>query len=146
MKENHSVICMNIKNNEKYSINNEENGKSEQINNDNNKVFNNNDITENTKNKIIKCDNFHQVDDIILDEFKKDNIKLSNLTNFIKRYTSYYKTKNFKIKENHLKYLYKYKIKCFPSSLEYIYDIKYILDDNKKSVIHNHVIFLVKKM
>ena len=86
MKENHSVIYMNIKNNEKYSINNEENGKSDQINNDNNnKVFNNNDITENTKNKIIKCDNFHQVDDIILNECKKDKIKLSNLTNFIKR-------------------------------------------------------------
>ena len=29
MKENHCVICMNIKNNEKYSIKNEENGKSD---------------------------------------------------------------------------------------------------------------------
>ena len=85
MKENHWVICMNIKNNEKYSINNEENGKSDQLNNDNNKVFNNNDIIENTKNKIIKCDNFHQIDDIILTECKKHKIILPNLTNFIKR-------------------------------------------------------------
>ena len=100
MKENHWVICMNIKNNEKYSIKNEESGKSDHKNNDNNnKVFNNNDITENINNKIIKCDNFHQVDDIILIECKNDKIKLSNPSKFIKRYTPYYKIENFKIKK-----------------------------------------------
>ena len=165
LKSKHSDICLNLQKDsqeDKHSskveekiINNFDNKKEDVVIDDEEKELVNN-IKE--KSSEIKFNNSFEIDQYILGECKKNKSYLSSQSLFIKQFNNLYENNNIIIRDYHLQYLYKkYKDKCFPNTLDQIYDYcNYIenigffcrnctkislFNKEKKLFNHEHIIF-----
>lgn len=121
-------------------------------------IRDNNYFNELLNKKDNEINNQKDIDDLILNECKKDKKILSVQSAFIKNFKKLYKDSKIKVKEYHLQYLYrKYKKLYFPQTMDEIFEyskdiddlglfcrdiaIKIIYNKNKELFTHRHMIF-----
>ena len=124
LKQDHSQICNKL--NVKISPNKEDNisYKDSELNNAKEESnFSNNNMIKILKQKLDRCNNAEEIDNLILEECKQNKELIINKYKFQKDFETLYKYKNIKIKKYHLLYLYnKFTNICFNLSFEEIPD------------------------
>ena len=98
------------------------------------------------KSSEIKFNNSFEIDQYILGECKKNKRYLSSQSLFIKQFNNLYENNNIIIRDYHLQYLYKkYKDKCFPNTLDQIYDYCKKISDSFVEIVQKYLYSIKKK-